>query len=109
MVLSSPCRPSSSFTRSSTGLSVLPHDLPPPPSSVPTAEVAKRKTNETVRRERSRLFDRERERQMSLLPRVEKIRVRFSGAPLDADKKELAMNKHLSTPYNVAQRENRLK
>ncbi len=60
-----------------------------------------RKTNSRVREERSLLFTRERERQLSLLPRVEKITVKYSGVPEDA---ELSMNKLLSTPYNVAQR-----
>ena len=48
------------------------------------------------------LFDAEKERQLALLTRVEKIEVRHKGVPEECT---LIMNKDLSTPFNCAMRE----
>ncbi|RUS83914.1 hypothetical protein EGW08_008328 [Elysia chlorotica] len=56
-------------------------------------------TNAEVRRKRVELFDAEKERQLGLLTRVEKIEVRHKGVPEECT---LIMNKDLSTPFNCA-------
>lgn len=58
--------------------------------------------NEASRARRSHLFSEEKARQASLMPRLEKIRVEYSGAPEAAS---LVLNKGVSTPFHVAQRE----
>lgn len=54
-----------------------------------------------VVKKRNELFDYEQKRQREEVGRVEKIEVRYLGLPQD---ETLVMNKNLSTPYNVAQR-----
>jgi len=49
---------------------------------------------------RSKLFSQEKQRQIDLIKRVEKIKVNYCGIPEDGT---LYMNKDLSTPFNVAQ------
>lgn len=93
--------PSPSFTQDATGMSVLPQDLHLLHHARQQQEHVAEKTNASVRKARSAAFDRERERQLGLIPRVEKITVKYMGIPED---RELVMNKRLSTPYNVAQR-----
>ncbi len=69
------------------------------------AEYAKPETpsrNEMVRQKRSRMFQKEKLRQQSLIPRLEKIEVEFVGAPGNAT---MILNKNLSTPHDVAKRE----
>ncbi|KAK3734779.1 hypothetical protein RRG08_059956 [Elysia crispata] len=56
-------------------------------------------TNAEVRQKRVELFNAEKERQMGLLTRVEKIEVRHKGVPEECT---LIMNKDLSTPFNCA-------
>ena len=90
-----------SFTASQTRLSILPEDIDGMRTATHQQERAAPLTNASVRRRRSELFDQERQRQLDLLPRVDKISVNYVGAPKDA---MLSMNKHISTPYNVAQR-----
>lgn len=51
---------------------------------------------------RNYLFNAEVKRQRQNVGRIEKIEVRYMGVPEDAT---FVMNKNLSTPYNVAQRE----
>ena len=51
---------------------------------------------------RSALFHEEQERQLSLVARIEKINVEYVGVPENAN---LLLNKELSTPHNVAQRQ----
>lgn len=57
-------------------------------------------SNSQVRLKRSRIFDEEKKRQLNLIPRLEKIEVEYKGQPEDAT---LILNRHLSTPYDVAQ------
>ena len=47
------------------------------------------------------MFDREKERQLSLVKAIEKIEVKHQGSE---DQCTLMMNKYLSTPYHVAMR-----
>ena len=56
--------------------------------------------NKSITERRSRLFTEEQNRQRDLIPRVEKIQVKYQGTPEDA---ELLLNKGLSTPLDVAQ------
>ena len=56
-------------------------------------------TNSEVRKRRNALFNEEKERQLSHVTRVEKIKVEVQGPP---DPCTLIMNKDLSTPYNCA-------
>ncbi|CAL1526483.1 unnamed protein product [Lymnaea stagnalis] len=56
-------------------------------------------TNTDVRKKRIELFDKEKERQVGLVTRVEKIEVKHVGIPEDCT---LIMNKYLSTPFNCA-------
>ncbi|GIY86846.1 39S ribosomal protein L39, mitochondrial [Caerostris darwini] len=58
-----------------------------------------RMTNEAVRKKKNDLFSEEKLRQQSLIPRVQKIEVRYKGVPADCT---LIMNKNISTPYNCA-------
>ena len=48
------------------------------------------------------MFEEEKKRQTELIPRLEKIEVKFTGEP--QEEATLIMNKHLSTPYDVARR-----
>ena len=57
-----------------------------------------------MREERSRLFSAEHSRQMASIPRLEKIEVEYKGAPSPKDAK-LLLNKGISTPHDVAKRE----
>ncbi|XP_077542461.1 mitochondrial ribosomal protein L39 [Haemaphysalis longicornis] len=66
-------------------------------SSVATNE--SRLTNEAVRKKRDALFTAEKERQASLITRVEKIEVRYVGPMENCT---LIMNKGISTPYDCA-------
>ena len=50
---------------------------------------------------RSKLFSQEKQRQIDLIKRVEKIKVEYCGVP---ENQILYLNKGLSTPFNVAQR-----
>ena len=50
---------------------------------------------------RSKLFSQEKQRQIDLVKRVEKIKVQYCGVPENVT---LYLNKDLSTPFNVAQR-----
>ena len=61
----------------------------------------RRLTNVEVRRKRNELFDLEKQRQTSLVQRVEKIEVQYNGLP---ELCTLIMNKGMSTPYNCAMR-----
>ncbi|CAG5134774.1 unnamed protein product, partial [Candidula unifasciata] len=56
-------------------------------------------TNSDVRKKRVELFEKEQQRQLNLVTRVEKIQVKHVGVPENCT---LIMNKHLSTPYNCA-------
>ncbi|CAN8024878.1 unnamed protein product [Ixodes persulcatus] len=56
-------------------------------------------TNEEVRKKRTQLFSKEKERQSALITRVEKIEVKYTG-PLEQC--TLVMNKNLSTPHDCA-------
>lgn len=56
-----------------------------------------------VSRRRSELYDKEKERQLSLYPRTEKIEVKHVGKTDPGA--VFVMNKGLSTPYNCAMRE----
>lgn len=58
-----------------------------------------RLTNAEVRKRRNALFDTEKERQASLIKRIEKIEIEYHGIP---EKYAMLMNKNLSTPYNCA-------
>jgi len=58
-------------------------------------------SNEEVRKKRSAIFTREKQRQKDTILRLEKIRVDYKGIPEDTT---LVLNKWMSTPYNVAQR-----
>jgi len=57
-------------------------------------------SNESVRKKRSEMFSYEKKRQLDLIPRIEKIRVDYKGAP---DNEVLVLNKDMSTPFNLAQ------
>lgn len=52
-----------------------------------------------MRRKRNELFDLEKQRQTSLVQRIEKIEVQYNGLP---ELCTLIMNKGMSTPYNCA-------
>ncbi|CAH1796263.1 unnamed protein product [Owenia fusiformis] len=56
-------------------------------------------TNSTARKKRVDIFNKEKERQLSLIRRIEKIQVEHKGPPEDCT---LIMNKDLSTPFNCA-------
>ncbi|XP_041373629.1 39S ribosomal protein L39, mitochondrial-like [Gigantopelta aegis] len=56
-------------------------------------------TNSEVRRKRTTLFEAEKQRQLALVTRTEKIEVRHVGPPEECT---LIMNKGLSTPFNCA-------
>lgn len=56
-------------------------------------------TNEAVRQMKNDLFNAEKQRQQSLITRVEKLEVKYKGVPQDAT---IMMNRNLSTPYNCA-------
>ncbi|KAK7105835.1 large ribosomal subunit protein mL39-like [Littorina saxatilis] len=56
-------------------------------------------TNSLVREKRNALFESEKQRQLSLVSRIEKIEVQYKGQPEDCT---LVMNKNLSTPFNCA-------
>jgi len=51
---------------------------------------------------RNELFTKEKERQLSLYPRIEKIEVKYAGKSHPGS--VFVMNKALSTPYNCAMR-----
>lgn len=55
-----------------------------------------------VNRRRNEIFDSEQKRQRDSVGRIEKIEVRYLGLPQD---ETMIMNKHISTPFNCAQRE----
>jgi len=55
---------------------------------------------EETAEKRSKLFSQEKQRQIDLVKRVEKIKVQYCGAPENVT---LYLNKDLSTPFNVAQ------
>ena len=55
----------------------------------------------SVREKRNALFEAEKQRQLSLLARIEKIEVQYKGQPEDCT---LVMNKNLSTPFKCAVR-----
>lgn len=84
--------------RFGSSLPTIPPDLPVKVESI----ADKVRTNATVRQKRSRLFEEEKKRQLEMMARVEKIEVTYKGVPEDA---KLVLNKGLSTPYDVAQRE----
>ena len=69
--------------------------------STPSGDGLRRVTNAAVRQKRSRLFDNERKRQTDLIPRIEKIEVKYVGVP---ENTTLVMNRNLSTPFDVAKR-----
>lgn len=52
---------------------------------------------------RNEVFTKEKERQLSLYPRIEKIEVKYTGKSHPGS--VFVMNKVLSTPYNCAMRE----
>ncbi|XP_064466685.1 large ribosomal subunit protein mL39-like [Ornithodoros turicata] len=56
-------------------------------------------SNQAVTKKRNVLFTEELNRQASIITRVEKIEVNYTGVP---EKCTLIMNKHLSTPYDCA-------
>ncbi|XP_048772766.2 39S ribosomal protein L39, mitochondrial-like isoform X2 [Ostrea edulis] len=57
------------------------------------------KTNADIRAARNHMFSEEKKRQLSLIRRVEKIKVEYYGIPESCT---LWMNKDLSSPYNCA-------
>ena len=57
-------------------------------------------TNEQIRQRRSSLFDDEKQKQLSLIARLEKIEVKYVGPPQEV---VMIMNRNISTPFNVAQ------
>uniref|UniRef100_A0A8C4UVM5 Mitochondrial ribosomal protein L39 n=1 Tax=Falco tinnunculus TaxID=100819 RepID=A0A8C4UVM5_FALTI len=59
-----------------------------------------RLTSEEVIQMRNELFTKEKERQLSLYPRIEKIEVKYTGKSHPGS--VFVMNKALSTPYNCA-------
>ena len=59
-------------------------------------------SNSHVREKRNQLFEAEKQRQVSLIQRIEKIEVKYTGQPEDCT---LIMNKNLSTPFNCAMRQ----
>ncbi|XP_035171411.1 39S ribosomal protein L39, mitochondrial [Oxyura jamaicensis] len=61
---------------------------------------ASRLTSEEIIQMRNELFTKEKERQLSLYPRIEKIEVKYTGKSHPGSL--LIMNKALSTPYNCA-------
>eukprot|EP00088_Acartia_fossae_P028070 TRINITY_DN28846_c0_g1_i1.p1 TRINITY_DN28846_c0_g1~~TRINITY_DN28846_c0_g1_i1.p1 ORF type:complete len:349 (-),score=79.70 TRINITY_DN28846_c0_g1_i1:117-1163(-) len=56
--------------------------------------------NQSVREKRSKMFDDEKERQLNLIPRIEKIEVQYEGQPENV---LLYLNKDMSTPFNMCQ------
>lgn len=56
-------------------------------------------SNAEVRRKRNDLFEAEKQRQLSLYERIEKVEVQYTGLPESCT---LIMNKGISTPYNCA-------
>ena len=56
-------------------------------------------TNEQIRQKRSELFEQEKKKQLSHIPRLEKIEVKHVGV----EEAVMIMNKNISTPYNVSQ------
>ena len=66
-----------------------------------TVNIVSSKRDEASKR-RSEMFTIEKQRQIDQIPRVNKIEVQYKGIPEDVT---LYMNKGLSTPFNVAQRE----
>lgn len=58
-------------------------------------------TNSEIRQKRNSLFESEKQRQLSLVTRIEKIEVEYKGLPEECS---LVMNKGLSTPFNCAMR-----
>ncbi|XP_042666906.1 39S ribosomal protein L39, mitochondrial [Centrocercus urophasianus] len=61
---------------------------------------ASRLTSDEVTRMRNELFTKEKERQLSLYPRIEKIEVKYTGKSHPGS--VFVMNKAFSTPYNCA-------
>jgi large subunit ribosomal protein L39 len=55
--------------------------------------------NEAARNKRTQMFNKEKARQLSTVPRLEKIEVEYIGQPENA---RLILNKNLSTPHDVA-------
>lgn len=82
-------------------LPTVPPDLPPVAKT--TVSTDNLITNESVRQFRSKLFETEKQRQAELIPRIEKIEVKYVGVP---EETTLILNKGLSTPHTVAQRKN---
>merc|ERR1711994_1247560 len=69
-------------------------------SSVAGSAQCSSEKSEHVTKRRNALFDKEKQRQLNLIPRIDKIEVRYNGIPEDVN---LSMNKGISTPFNVAQ------
>lgn len=71
--------------------------------TVPTTQKrcfsSRKLSNSEVKKKRSKLFEAEKQRQLSLFERVEKIEVQYNGVPEPCT---LIMNKGLSTPYNCS-------
>ncbi|XP_064921666.1 large ribosomal subunit protein mL39 isoform X2 [Columba livia] len=65
-----------------------------------STQTVSRLTSEEVIRMRNELFTKEKERQLSLYPRIEKIEVKYTGKSHPGT--VFVMNKALSTPYNCA-------
>ncbi|XP_062906359.1 39S ribosomal protein L39, mitochondrial [Mobula hypostoma] len=65
-----------------------------------STSAASRLSNAELLQKRSKLFDQEKARQQTLLPRIEKIEVKHVGRPEPGA--VFIMNKGLSTPYNCA-------
>jgi len=63
------------------------------------AQLATGPSNEAVATKRSRMFEKEKQRQRDLIPRLEKIRVDYKGPPEDVS---LILNKSISTPSHIA-------
>jgi large subunit ribosomal protein L39 len=55
--------------------------------------------NESLRKKRAQMFNKEKARQQSTIPRLEKIEVEYLGQPENV---RLILNKNLSTPLDVA-------
>lgn len=70
------------------------------PSNLVEAATSK---NEEVRLKRSRIFSDEQKRQRDLIPRMEKISVKYAGPPNNEEPIQLLMNKDISTPFHCAQ------
>nr|XP_009931668.1 PREDICTED: 39S ribosomal protein L39, mitochondrial [Opisthocomus hoazin] len=65
-----------------------------------SAPAVSRLTSDEVIQMRNELFTKEKERQLSLYPRIEKIEVKYAGKSHPGS--VFVMNKALSTPYNCA-------